>query len=226
MQKPVVDYRGFRLSRIGEPQYAHLLYLLGWAVYFALYILTENLIPAQRCHPVHCRLDDLIPFCEVFVIPYVFWYFLILLSLYRFGRYDPENFKRMQIFFFVTQLAATAVYLLYPTRQELRPAVFPRENLLTDVVALLYAADTNTGVCPSLHAAGAIGIASAWLKSKSASALQKALIVLSAVLICLSTVFIKQHSAVDVLAALPLSLLAEAVAYGRSYWLPRLKKHR
>ena len=81
MQKPVVDYRGFRLSRIGEPQYAHLLYLLGWAVYFALYVLTENLIPAQRCHPVHCRLDDLIPFCEVFVIPYVFWYFLILLSL-------------------------------------------------------------------------------------------------------------------------------------------------
>ena len=226
MQKPIVDYRGFRLSRIREPQFAHLQYLLGWAGYFALYIFTENLIPAQRCHPVHCRLDDLIPFCELFVLPYVFWYALIALSLFRFARYDPENFKRMQLFFFVTQAAATVAYILYPTRQELRPAVFPRENLLTDAVALLYAVDTPTGVCPSLHAAGAVGIASAWLKSKSAAAWQKVLIVLAAVLICLSTVFIKQHSAVDVLAALPLCLLAEGFAYGRSYWLPRLKRTR
>ena len=70
MRKPVVDYRTFRLRRLNEPQFSHLKYLLGWVGYFILYFLTENLIPAENCHPVHCRLDDIIPFNELFLIPY------------------------------------------------------------------------------------------------------------------------------------------------------------
>ena len=81
MRTPVVDYREFRLSRINEPRFSHLKLLLGWVGYFALYVLTEGLIPAERCFVVHSRLDDLIPFCEWFVIPYVAWYGLIVFSL-------------------------------------------------------------------------------------------------------------------------------------------------
>ena len=79
MKKPVVDYRQFRFSKLKDPQFSHLLLLLGWVVYFLLYLLTENLIPVERCYPVHCWIDDVIPFCEVFVIPYVFWYLLSVL---------------------------------------------------------------------------------------------------------------------------------------------------
>jgi len=50
MKKPVVDYRTFRLRRINAPQFAHLKLLLGWGIYFSLYFLTENLIPAEACH--------------------------------------------------------------------------------------------------------------------------------------------------------------------------------
>lgn len=80
MKKPVVDYREFRLSRINEPRFAHLKLLLGWVGYFALYFLTENLIPARSCHVIHSALDDMIPFCEYFVVPYVGWYALIVFS--------------------------------------------------------------------------------------------------------------------------------------------------
>ena len=62
MKKPVVDYRTFRLSKINAPQFSHLKLLLGWVGYFILYFLTENLIPAENCTPVHMWLDDLIPF--------------------------------------------------------------------------------------------------------------------------------------------------------------------
>ena len=48
MRKPVVDYRQFRLSRLNEPRFAHLKLLLGWVGYFALYIITEQLIPAEN----------------------------------------------------------------------------------------------------------------------------------------------------------------------------------
>ena len=44
------------------------------------------------------------------------------------------------------------------------------------------------------------------------------------IMICLAVCFVKQHSAVDVLAALPVCLLAECIVYGRDYWLLKLKK--
>ena len=223
MKKTVVDYRGFRLSKINEPQFSHLKLLLGWVVYFILFILTENLIPAESCHIVHCAIDDMIPFCEIFLIPYVFWYLLIIISLGYFLLYNVDSFKRLQIFIIITQAVAMAIYIFFPNRQDLRPTQFPRDNFLTRSVAFLYRIDTNTGVCPSLHVAYSIGIASVWLKEKGVHLLWKSFVVISAILICLSTMFIKQHSAVDFLAALLVCLLAEAIVYGKDYWRPRLK---
>jgi len=223
MKKPVVDYRTFRLSKINEPQFRHLKLLLGWVGYFILYFLTENLIPAESCTSVHMWLDDVIPFCEWFLIPYVFWYALIVLSLGYFLLYDVDSFKRLQIFIIVTQVCAMAVYIIFPNRQDLRPEMFPRDNFLTRCIGLLYRLDTNTGVCPSLHVAYSIGIASVWLKQKYASRLWKLFVTVSVVLICLSTMFIKQHSAVDFFVALPVCLLAEGIVYGKDYWAARLK---
>ena len=215
MKRPVVDYRTFRLNKINEPQFAHLKLLLGWVVYFALYFLTENLIPAEKCQPVHMWLDDVIPFHEVFLIPYIFWYFLIVFSLGYFLLYHVDSFKRLQTYIIVTQLTAMAIYILFPSRQDLRPAIFPRDNFLTNCIRILYAFDTNTGVCPSLHVAYSIGIASVWTKEKGASIWWKSFVVVAVILICLSTMFIKQHSAVDFFAALPVCLLAEFIVYHR-----------
>lgn len=222
MKKPVVDYTTFRLSRLKEPQFQHLRYLWGWIGYFALYLLTENLIPYEACHPMHCYLDDVIPFCEYFVIPYVGWYFLIAGSLLYFALYNPDNFKNMMKFIIVTQIVAMAIYILFPNRQDLRPAEFVRNNIFTDIVKLLYTFDTSTNVCPSLHVAYSIGIASTWLKEKSASKLCKTLLTLFCLLVCISVSFVKQHSVVDIFAALPVCILAEWIAFGRNYWLKRI----
>ena len=65
MRKPVVDYKTFRLSKIREPQFRHLLFLLGWVGYFILYFLTENFIPNEKCGMVSSdyRFPDL--FCSL-----------------------------------------------------------------------------------------------------------------------------------------------------------------
>ena len=218
MRKPVVDYRTFRLSKINQPEFKHLKLLYGWIGYFALYFLTENFIPYEKCYPVHSVLDDMIPFCEYFVIPYVGWYLLIVGSLIYFALYNPDNFKNMMKFIIVTQVVAMAIYIIFPNRQDLRPEIFVRDNIFTDIVGLLYTFDTSTNVCPSLHVAYSIGIASTWLKEKSASKWCKTFIVIFCFFVCISVAFVKQHSVVDVFVAIPVCLLAEWIAFGRSYW--------
>ncbi len=225
MRKPVVNYKDFRLSKLGSPEYSHFLYLIGWIGYFAMYFLTERLIPTDKCYVVHCFLDDIIPFCEVFVIPYVLWYLLIVWSLVYFALYNTKNFKGLMKFIIVTQVVAMAIYIIFPNRQDLRPdlSTLGRENIFTQIVGLLYSADTNTNVCPSLHVAYSIGIASTWLKEKKSSVWTRIGVVVLCVLVCLSTAFIKQHSTVDAFVALPMCLLAEIIAFG-GYWKSKFRK--
>ena len=223
MKRTVYDYRGFSLKKLNEPRFAHLKLLGGWIVYFALYFITENLIPWERCTPIHCRLDDLIPFNEWFALFYVGWYALVFGSLLYTLLFDVPRFRKIQIFIMITQAVAMVCYILWPTRQDLRPEVFPRENFLTAVMAFIYSFDTSTGVCPSLHVAYSLGILSAGLKDEALPAWGKGCLTLFVVGVCLAVCFVKQHSALDVLFALPVGLLAEILVYGRDYWGPRLR---
>ncbi len=214
MKTPVVNYKNFRLFKINTPEFSHLKLLSGWIIYFILYFLTENLIPAENCHVIHIWLDDVIPFCEYFLIPYVFWYFLIVVSLGYFLLYDIESFKKLQIYIMITQGIAMLIYIIYPNCQNLRPEIVPRDNFLTDCIRFIYAFDTNTGVFPSLHCAYSIGIGSVWLRKKGVNLWWKGFVLFSVVMICLSTMFIKQHSAADFFGALPVCMIAEMVLFG------------
>ena len=224
MKRPMVDYRQFRLSRMGEPQFAHVKLWFTWLIYFALYFLTENLIPAEKCHVVHCFLDDIIPFNEFFLIFYVGWYVLVFGSLLYYFLYDVKRFRQLDLYIFVTQMVAMACYIFFPSRQDLRPEVFPRENFFTWVLGLIYTFDTNTGVCPSLHVAYSLAIVSVMVKDENLSKPLKLFVTVFSILVCLSTAFVKQHSVVDILAALPVVLLGEILIYGKAYWAPKLHR--
>ena len=226
MKRPTVDYSEFRFSRINEPRFSHVKLLLGWVIYFALYFITENLIPAERCYPVHVFLDDWIPFNEFFVLFYVGWYVLVFGSLLYTFLYDVESFQKIQIYIMITQALAMACYILFPSRQDLRPEVFPRENVLTALMGFIYSFDTNTGVCPSLHVAYSIGILSVFWKKPDFSAPGKWLLLIFVLGVCAAVCFVKQHSAIDVIAALPVCLAAECFVFGKSYWLPRLQQKK
>lgn len=203
---------------------SHFYLLLSWIVFFVLYIVTENFIPAEACFVMHSKIDDIIPFCEWFLIPYVFWYFLVAGSLIYFAFKNKQSFKKLQCFIIITQVVAMATYVLFPNMQNLRPSMFERDNLLTRGVSLIYSFDTNTNVCPSLHVAYSVAVVSVWLKEKAASRSIKAFVLLSVILICLSTVFIKQHSVIDVICALVLCIFAETMVYGR-YWKEQIIKN-
>ncbi len=222
MRKAVVDLKGFSIKRLKEPQYNHFLYLLGWVGYFVLYFLTELFIPPENCHVIYSPLDDMIPFCEVFVVPYVLWYASIVGTLVYFGFYSPESFKKVQSFIIFTQITAMAIYIIYPSIQLLRPAEMPRDNFFTDIIGLLYSVDTNTNVCPSLHVGYSLAMISVWLKEKGVPVWVKTAITVFLITVCLSTVFIKQHSVVDAFVAIPMCLIAEIILY-KDYYKEKFK---
>lgn len=219
MRKPVVDYRKLRLSNVTSPAYRHVLLLGGWIAYFALYFLTENLIPYENCHVVHCALDDKIPFCELFVVPYLLWFFLVAGSLLYFFLYDIPNFRRLSIYIMITQAGAMLVYIIWPSIQLLRPETMPRDNFFTWVLAFVYRFDTPTGVLPSLHAGYSIAILSVFLHRKETALWWRILLPILVVVIIAATFLAKQHSVLDTLAAIPLCLIGEALIY----WFKLLK---
>ena len=68
----MIDLRSLRPNNLTSPQFSHLLWVLYWPAYGIAFGALEFLRPAADCFSVHCRVDDLIPFCEYFFIPYLF----------------------------------------------------------------------------------------------------------------------------------------------------------
>ncbi len=219
MKQPSVDYRKLRLSNVTSPEYRHVLLLGGWIVYFSLYFITENLIPYERCHVIHSALDELIPFCEFFVVPYLLWFFLVAGSLLYLLLYDIPAFRKLCIYIMITQAGAMLVYIILPNIQLLRPETMPRENFFTWVVRFVYSFDTPTGVLPSLHAAYSFAILSVFEHRRATSLWWRILLPFCVVIIIAATFFVKQHSVLDALAAIPLCLIGEALIY----WFKLLK---
>ena len=188
--------------------------LLFWPVYGLAFYSLEWVFPQEYYQPMYHPLDELIPFNEWFVIPYVFWYIYMAGSVaYTFFR-DKEAFRQMMHFYMIVFGVSTVVFFLYPTCQNFRPAVFPRENILTRTMGLLYSMDTNTNVCPSLHVSGGIGAALGFVATKRFSTRGwKIINTLIAASICASTVFVKQHSVIDVFWGLVLSWGAWRLAF-------------
>ncbi len=216
MKKPVVDYRKLRLSNITSKEYRHLLLLTGWLIYLIMYVVTERLIPESRCHVVHSVVDDMIPFNEYFAIFYVSWYAFMVYLLLDFMLYDIKSFVRAEKLIIGMQIIAVITYILWPSVQNLRPDHFEHENFCTFMMGILYKIDTPTGVCPSLHVGYTLAVLSGLLASKEAKLWKKILFTAWGLMICISVMFVKQHSFTDVWVALLMYLFLELVLFGRN----------
>ena len=212
----LIDYRKFRLSKLGTPEFEHVKLLAFWPVYGLAFLTVERLWIRDSYTPISCALDSAIPFCELFLIPYLFWFVFLTGTLIYTFLCDAESFTRMMKFIIISYTAAIAVYILFPNCQELRPPEFARDNILTRFIARFYEFDTNTNVCPSIHVIGSVAaVCGAWDSKHFSSPGWRASFALSAFLISVSTVFIKQHSVLDLLAAVPLCLIAWPLARAR-----------
>lgn len=181
----------------------HLLLVLYVPIYLIGFFLMEHLVPDTADYWVsYCPLDDLIPFCEYFIVPYYLWYpLLFAVGIWLLLRDVPVF--RFYMYCIIWGFSLSICFcIIFPNGQDLRPEVFARDNLFVDLVRAVYAADTNTNVLPSMHAVGAIFAAVSVCVTSSVQRMSvKVLICLLAALICAATCLVKQHSVLDVAAA-------------------------
>ncbi|ABX44067.1 phosphatase PAP2 family protein [Lachnoclostridium phytofermentans] len=201
-------------------KYKHAWVLLYFFIYAPWFVYLEKTITTNY-HSVHIKLDDYIPFNELFVIPYYLWFVLIALVVgYLFFK-DKKEYYRSTAFLFIGMTVCLFIYTIWPNGQDLRPdlATLGRDNILIDIVRNLYRTDTNTNVCPSIHAFNSIGICIAVFHTNSLKDKRYITIptVILAILICMSTVFLKQHSVFDVISASLLSIVMYLVVYVPDY---------
>ena len=210
------DYSGFSLKKLNDARFSHIKLLMFWPVFGLLFTALER-IERPEFHDIYCRLDDFIPFCEWFVIPYYFWFiFLIGIQIYGFF-YDVPTFEKYMKFTMLTYGFCLATYIVYPNAQQLRPVDFARNNIFTDIVKLMYGFDTNTNVCPSMHVTGSFAVYFAARQSKLFSGKKMRIaFFLIAIIICSSTVFLKQHSIIDVFAGIIVSYAAYPLVFRKT----------
>ena len=196
----------------------HLWYQLYWVIYLVWFFWLDTTI-TQPKYIIHAPLDDLIPFNEWFVIPYCWFLLLVAVTALLWWK-DTASYDKLCLMMFSGMTFCLIIYMLLPNGLDLRPTVeeIGRSNPAMWIMQLLWKADASVNVCPSIHCQSTACMAIAISESKLADErpVLRPIALVWAALICLSTVFTKQHSVLDVVCGLTVAVV----------WLPILYRDR
>ena len=204
-------------------EYRHAFLLLYWALFGIVFWSMEAMVD-RNYFSVSSPLDSMIPFNEWFLIPYYIWFLYIILDMVYFFFRDKEAFVKYMLYLMITYSVTLIVYAVFPTSQPLRPNLTD-EGFLFDVARWMYGYDTNTNVCPSIHVIGSFNVMFAAVHSKTIkSKFVKGIYIVLCILISVSTVFVKQHSIIDVFWGVVLSLLAYPLVFFKNKTTDKIVK--
>lgn len=185
-------------------KYLHILWFSFFGIISILYFVLQHI--GLDYHTIHIKADDMIPFLPVFIIPYILWYAYVpapmIYSCFR----DKDTFIRQVTALFSGSILCIAVFFIYPSQIDFRPEIH-ENGILEQLCRLIFSNDAPVNVMPSLHCYEAtvihlVSFRHGKLKSHTGLRVVSAV---TAVLICLSTVFVKQHSVLDLLVGCSLA---------------------
>lgn len=192
------------------------LLLILFVIYVLGFVLLEQ-IDSSRVIYTQTWIDQYIPFNEYFIIPYVLWYIFIVVGFLYFLLKDEKGFYRTCFYLFAGMYICLILYFIFPSAQGLRVHL-TCENLFEKIISFLYTIDTPTNVCPSIHVYNSIMMYVSLLKNEGFKEHRffSVGVGILVVFICMSTVMIKQHAFIDIVAALILGAIIYAI--GKWKW--------
>ena len=181
-------------------------FLLYIVIYMILFYVIR-LIKVNKYFYPSISFDLKIPYIKLFVIPYLSWLiwipFIWLYTLFN----DKKIFKKISYMLMFGMTFYLSLSLIFPTALALRPKVLDDNDLWCKLTIFLYSLSSETYVFPSLHIFHSLVILYAIFQSKG-NLLQNMWFrifgIIWTLLICFSTVFVRQHSVIDVLGGITL----------------------
>lgn len=208
--------------RHAVPLLVYMIFYLGWFAW-----LEQN--NRKNFHVIHVDLDDYIPFCEVFVVPYLLWFLYVSAVVVYLMFTNKQEYYKCFTFLATGMTVFLIISTLWPNGHHLRPPVMPRDNIFTQMIAVLWQTDTPTNLWPSIHVYNSMGAHFAVMHCPGL-ANKKGLRIASGVLalsIILSTMLIKQHSVFDVMTGIGLGAAVYLLVYRRELLLsPRAQRKK
>lgn len=168
--------------------------MLGLMPLNIFYVALNN--SKREVHSLITSIDNAIPFVKIFIIPYVAWYGFIFFTMAYLCFKDKITYFQTLISYGMGLISSFITFYFFQTTVP-RPEL-AGNGLLTYMVQIIYSADQPYNCFPSIHVLTSHLMVKG-IMACSARNWKNCLVVCStAVLIIISTLFIKQHVLLDV----------------------------
>lgn len=186
--------------------------------YLSIFFSLENRT-LESYHIIECGIDRMIPYCSIFIVPYLIWfpYQFALLGYFFMVGLDHKEFYRFMLYICGGMTCFLLVSWLYPNALELRPALPPDGTIFDRMVQGLYLIDTPTNVLPSIHVFNSVVFHITFCRGleRGTGLGWKRLSLALITLIIISTVLIKQHSVIDLVLGFVMAGIGYLLIYQR-----------
>lgn len=188
---------------------------LPWFFYLEKKITMET----PNLHIINNAIDDMIPFCVYFIIPYMLWFIYVIgACIYMLFKASDTEFLRFALCLTIGMSVSLLICMIYPSGLTLRPDDVP-DNFFGMLLNAIYTSDTPTNVFPSIHVYNSLAVHIAlhrneWFQKHKAFDIASLILCVS---ICMSTVLLKQHSITDVIGASILMAVMYTLVYATDY---------
>jgi hypothetical protein len=165
-------------------------------------------------HSLVTPIDSMIPFMKIFIIPYVAWYVFIFIVMMCLFLKDRDVYYTTVISYNLGLIASYITFFFFQTTVP-RPEVIG-SDVLSKMVLAIYGADQPYNCFPSIHVLTSFLMVKAVSISKIKTKFTLLGVWLSAIIIIISTLFVKQHVILDaVLGVIYADIIFRVVyAYG------------
>lgn len=195
--------------------YKHAIPLIIYGIIYLLWFMHLEKTVTKDFRVIHTFIDDYIPFCELFVVPYFLWFAYVAVTVMFFFFKDKDDYYKTCTFLFTGMTIFLIISTLFPNGHDLRLTEMPRDNIFTSMVSGLWATDTPTNLWPSIHVYNSLG--AHFAISKSSKLENHKLIRFGSLVLCVSiilaTMLIKQHSIFDVVTGILMAFIMYLVVY-------------
>lgn len=183
-----------------------------WPIYLLVFSKINTLVIPK--YTISCWLDQYIPFNEYYLIPYASWALLIFGTLIYFVRHSKEDYLHLCFMMYTSMIISIILYIVFPSQINIRVDIQPN-NFFSYWVKYMQSVDNPTNVCPSIHVCTTIIMNMVVLQYDKFKhpGIVKSVNIIQTLLIVISTMALKQHSIIDVIAGILLAIAMHELTY-------------